>query len=71
MTVNKTLGPMAMEAVKISGGRTEEWRVTFSGSIDIITDSDIMEAMNSVTWLWSPKICRTSSNTVIYTGYTD
>lgn len=61
----------AYMAEQSESGRRETWVIHFADSVDNIPDADIITALGAVSWLWSPKICRTGHKTVTYTGYID
>ena len=73
MTIEKTRSGNIPEfiAEQSESGRHETWAVRFADEIDSVPDDDIIKALSSVSWLWSPKIQRTGHKTVRYSGYID
>ena len=61
----------AFIAEKAISGRREQWSVSFEHSVADIPDEDIIKALSAVAWLWSPKICRAGSKSIVYSGYID
>lgn len=73
ININTKLGEITtnMTAHRTTGGRCEEWTITFDRSIEQIPDEIIKKAASVVSWLWMPRIIRTGNNSVIYSGYID
>jgi hypothetical protein len=66
-----TLSIIKAVSLPTADHRSESWEITFSESIDQIPDEIIKKAALSVSWLWMPSIRRTSTNSVIFSGYID
>ena len=60
-----------LQAERLTHGRSESWRVTFSEPINDRNQAEMIKLLQSLSWLWQTTITTISPDTIIYEGWTD